>query len=63
MLLNILLDVESSSLHIVDEETAKILEDFDGTNDNEIIEKYGELGNSPVDIALNMLKNEVKSFY
>ena len=28
-----------------------------------IIEKYGELENSPVDIALNMLKNEVKSFY
>lgn len=39
---NILLDVESSSLHIVDDETAKILEDFDGKNDEEIIGKYGD---------------------
>ncbi len=39
---NILLDVESSSLHVVDDETAKILEDFNGENDKVIIEKYGE---------------------
>lgn len=39
---NILLDVESSSLHVIDDETAKILEDFEGENDDFIIEKYGE---------------------
>ena len=41
---NILFDVESSSLHIVDDLTAKILQEFDGKNDEEILKKFGENG-------------------
>ena len=36
----ILLDVNSGAVHIIDEVTFKILDDFDGTNDEEILSKY-----------------------
>ncbi len=36
----ILLDVESGAVHLVDELTFKILDDFDGTNDEKILAKY-----------------------
>ena len=36
----ILLDVNSGAVHIIDEATFKILDDFDGTNDAEILSKY-----------------------
>ena len=36
----ILLDVNSGAVHLIDEETFKILDDFDGTNDAEILKKY-----------------------
>ena len=36
----ILLDVNSGAVHIIDEQTFKILDDFDGTNDAEILSKY-----------------------
>ncbi len=32
----ILPDVNSSAVHLIDEATSKILDDFDGTNDAEI---------------------------
>ena len=38
---NIVLDIESGSIHVVDDFTKKILEDFDGENDEIIINKYG----------------------
>ena len=36
----ILLDVNSGAVHLIDEATFKILDDFDGTNDAQILEKY-----------------------
>ena len=36
----ILLDVNSGAVHLIDEATFKILDDFDGTNDAEILRKY-----------------------
>ena len=36
----ILLDVNSGAVHLIDETTFKILDDFDGTNDAEILSKY-----------------------
>ena len=36
----ILLDVESGAVHLIDGLTFKILDDFDGTNDAEILKKY-----------------------
>ncbi|MBQ7723224.1 MAG: 4Fe-4S cluster-binding domain-containing protein, partial [Selenomonadaceae bacterium] len=36
----ILLDVNSGAVHIIDETTFKILDDFDGSNDAEILTKY-----------------------
>ncbi len=36
----ILLDVNSGAVHLIDEPTFKILDDFDGTNDAEILKKY-----------------------
>ncbi|MBR1647443.1 MAG: thioether cross-link-forming SCIFF peptide maturase, partial [Selenomonadaceae bacterium] len=36
----ILLDVESGAVHLIDELTFKILDDFDGTNDEKILAKY-----------------------
>ena len=33
----ILLDVNSGAVHVIDELTFKILDDFDGTNDAEIL--------------------------
>ena len=36
----ILLDVNSGAVHLIDEATFKILDDFDGTNDAEILKKY-----------------------
>ena len=33
----ILLDVESGAVHLIDELTFKILDDFDGTNDEKIL--------------------------
>ena len=36
----ILLDVNSGAVHLIDESTFKILDDFDGTNDAEILKKY-----------------------
>lgn len=36
----ILLDVNSGAVHLIDELTYKILDDFDGTNDAQILEKY-----------------------
>ena len=36
----ILLDVNSGAVHLIDEPTFKILDDFDGNNDAEILKKY-----------------------
>lgn len=36
----ILLDVNSGAVHLIDEATFKILDDFDGTNDAQILKKY-----------------------
>lgn len=36
----ILLDVNSGAVHLIDEPTFKILDDFDGSNDAQILEKY-----------------------
>jgi len=36
----ILLDVNSGAVHVIDEATYKILDDFDGTNDAEILRKH-----------------------
>ena len=36
----ILLDVNSGAVHLIDEQTFKILDDFDGTNDEKILAKY-----------------------
>lgn len=36
----ILLDVNSGAVHLIDEATFQILDDFDGTNDAEILKKY-----------------------
>ena len=38
----ILLDVNSGAVHLIDELTFKILDDFDGTNDAEILSKYSQ---------------------
>ena len=35
----ILLDVNSGAVHLIDEATFKILDDFDGTNDAQVIDK------------------------
>ena len=36
----VLLDVNSGAVHLIDEATFKILDDFDGKNDAEILRKY-----------------------
>ena len=36
----ILLDVNSGAVHLIDKATFKILDDFDGTNDAEVLKKY-----------------------
>ncbi|MBR3623139.1 MAG: thioether cross-link-forming SCIFF peptide maturase [Selenomonadaceae bacterium] len=39
---NLLYDIESSSLHEVDDLTAEILSEFDGENDGVILQKFGD---------------------
>ena len=51
----ILLDVNSGAVHIVDELTFKILDDFDGTNDAEILSKYPDADTAEILDELHQL--------
>ena len=44
----ILLDVNSGAVHVIDELTFKILDDFDGTNDAEILSKYPDVDTAEI---------------
>ncbi|MBR4382894.1 MAG: thioether cross-link-forming SCIFF peptide maturase [Selenomonadaceae bacterium] len=51
----ILLDVESGAVHLVDELTFKILDDFDGTNDEKILAKYPDADTAEILDELHQL--------
>ncbi len=51
----ILLDVNSGAVHIVDELTFKILDDFDGSNDAEILSKYPDADTAEILDELHQL--------
>lgn len=51
----ILLDVNSGAVHIVDELTFKILGDYDGTNDAEILSKYPDADTAEILDELHQL--------
>ena len=51
----ILLDVNSGAVHIVDELTFKILDDYDGTNDAEILSKYPDADTAEILDELHQL--------
>ncbi len=44
----ILLDVNSGAVHLVDEKTFKILDDFDGSNDEKILAKYPDVDTAEI---------------
>ena len=51
----ILLDVNSGAVHIIDEATFRILDDFDGTNDAEILKKYPDADTAEILEELHQL--------
>lgn len=58
----ILLDVNSGAVHLIDELTFRILDDFDGTNDAEILSKYPEADTAEVLDELHRLIDEGSLF-
>ena len=51
----ILLDVNSGAVHLIDELTFRILDDFDGTNDAEILKKYPDADTAEILEELHQL--------
>lgn len=50
-----MLDVNSGAVHLIDEATFKILDDFDGTNDAEILSKYPDADTAEILSELHQL--------
>ena len=58
----ILLDVNSGAVHVIDELTFKILDDFDGKNDAEILSKYPDTDTAEILSELHELINAGELF-